>query len=315
MKFSDANSSYEYIPEWVKYMLMFGYRWSKSDGFKRRIALISMPCDSAGAGLITLGALLKYLEDPFANDLAAHSIRVQNECEPLVHPRYPKKRFRYIGKNEDDQDIMQEIISSRKTSFNGPAQHTLHIKDVGFEGEPFPEVSDGNELPYRFIYENITGSDGVILQDNLRKTYSAVCLATRKSGMSMTRLIMESIVFHLGSISASLDQLIAIHEWSREKISRTSLYNSRTEEMDRQSVVPKLIVADGDGAFLDAIDKPLFLKSDFIAVIDRTTQRYRLEDIMNKMENMTSRYTREERIPDELQACPTGIHLAIWKKL
>src|SRR5690242_18195480 len=70
--FSEANQDWRPIPSWVRLLINLGYKWPYRAAGTRRIALISMPGDSAGAPLIALGALIRDLGNPEANDLGAH---------------------------------------------------------------------------------------------------------------------------------------------------------------------------------------------------------------------------------------------------
>ncbi len=71
MLFVEGNRDWEDVPTWVRFLISVGYRWQQ-DLSIRRLGLISLPSDSAAAGLVTLGALLRDLENPNANDIAGH---------------------------------------------------------------------------------------------------------------------------------------------------------------------------------------------------------------------------------------------------
>ena len=72
MFFSEANQEWQVVPRWVTFLIRLGYNWPCGVLGQRRIALISMPCDSAAAGLIALGALIRDLGNPNANDVDGH---------------------------------------------------------------------------------------------------------------------------------------------------------------------------------------------------------------------------------------------------
>src|SRR5262245_44381956 len=72
MLFSEALGEWRPLPGWAAYLIQLGFHWPKRNEERRRIALISMPCESAGAGLVALGALVKGLGDPSANDIDGH---------------------------------------------------------------------------------------------------------------------------------------------------------------------------------------------------------------------------------------------------
>src|SRR5688500_2530714 len=98
MLFSEGHQEWRGIPAWVHFLTQFGYGWPSGSSRPKRIALVSMPCDSAAAGLITLGALVRDLEHPIdvQNDVGAHHERLLGfaqqylnscrRCEMRCHP-------------------------------------------------------------------------------------------------------------------------------------------------------------------------------------------------------------------------------------
>lgn len=314
MQFSEAKETYHDIPEWAKFLIMFGLWWPQKQWTKRSIALISMPCDSAAAGLVTLGAMIKFLERPEANDASLHLHRIRNEKNRiLVYRKYPKWIFRYDG-NDIGYDMILQIKKFSKKCGRPPLRTTFHFKDVRFQDEPFIEDNSGNELPYGTFYNALANNNVNILDENLRQTDSSVCLAGRIMGESKTRDILSKIQFSCGAMTASLDQLITVHNWSQEKISRVSFFNTRIKKKDRYTAPPRLVVTDGDSAFLTVLDdKKLFGQSDVIAIIDRTLERDRLETITEKLQSISQWYVREDDQPENVPL-PIGMSLAIWKE-
>lgn len=68
ISFSECDGAWVPIPAWARFLLDLGYRWPRTDSGRNRVCLVSMPCDSAGAGLVALGALVRDLGDARAND-------------------------------------------------------------------------------------------------------------------------------------------------------------------------------------------------------------------------------------------------------
>src|SRR5208283_5760732 len=98
----------------------------------------------AAAGLVVLGAMRKSLEDPDANDIVLHLQRIRNEQNKvLLHRNHPSWKFRYDGKDNDHDKIVQ-IKKTRSNDSPGPVRITFQPKDVRFQDEPFLEVIDGN---------------------------------------------------------------------------------------------------------------------------------------------------------------------------
>lgn len=97
MQFSEYNSEWKPVPPWVEFLIKFGYEWRREPKGSRRIALISMPCDSAAAGLIALGAMVRDLADSNANDVAGHYDKLLQyarqylkSCNPCVFKCKPQ---------------------------------------------------------------------------------------------------------------------------------------------------------------------------------------------------------------------------------
>lgn len=230
MQFSEENERYHDIPEWAKFLIMFGAWWPQTKYNKRRIAIVSMPCDSSAAGLVALGAMIRFLERPEANDFSQHLQRIRNEKDRiLVYRKYPNWTFRYDG-SDGGYDMMMQIKNVGTRASRPPLRTIFHFKDVRFQDEPFIEDLIGNELPYGAIYSALVSNNLDILEDNLRKTDSSACLAGRVMGESKTRYSLSKIHFTCGAMTASLDQLITVHNWSQGNISRVSFFNTRIKK-------------------------------------------------------------------------------------
>src|SRR5688500_18639447 len=90
MEFSESNSSWHLVPRWASYLATFGFAWAAGRA-NRRIGVVSLPCESAGAGLVALGAIRYRLTLADASDPLSHFERLQKiaaaqECAtPLRH--------------------------------------------------------------------------------------------------------------------------------------------------------------------------------------------------------------------------------------
>src|ERR1700694_3416217 len=74
--FSEADSPWQAIPRWANFLIRCGYACAGSDASSRRIGLISMPCESAAAAVVALGAMRRRLTLAQANDLTSHYQRL-----------------------------------------------------------------------------------------------------------------------------------------------------------------------------------------------------------------------------------------------
>ncbi len=67
--FSEGGCEWRTPPPWVTSLIDIGYRWGGDFQAQRKIALVSMPCDSAAAGLIGLRAAVEEDEEELARVL------------------------------------------------------------------------------------------------------------------------------------------------------------------------------------------------------------------------------------------------------
>ena len=99
MNFSEARDPWRSVPDWASFLIEFGFDWMAPTLVARRIAVVSMPSDSAAAGLIALGAMRKCLELDDANDVDSHYRRLLEiaHARPKgVYMRFANKRDRFI---------------------------------------------------------------------------------------------------------------------------------------------------------------------------------------------------------------------------
>jgi len=187
------------------------------------------------------------------------------------------------------------------------------LKEFYIDGDPAPEWNNSHgELPAG-IYSQLI-PDAPILPENLRRSYSGLCLAGRVAGESHTRNLCASIRFRDQGPETALDQLLAVHGWSKSVVSRVSFFNARTLEFDRACVNPSLAVADGDVSFLRIMTRTEFSHGDVIAVVDRTMERDRLEAVGHKLSDLSQWYVPDSDLVAKLPPAPRGISVAILRR-
>jgi hypothetical protein len=189
--------------------------------------------------------------------------------------------------------------------------------DWRIEGQPHQGVPDNATSLKRQIYGALCRSlciDENFVAENLSRSFSGTCFAGRITGNEQSRNICQDLRFRSAGEEYSLDRLLTIHGWSDLEISRVSFFNSRTGQLDRDSIRPSLVVADGDGAFLDVLGKKTFSNSDIIGVISRVIERDRLESLGMKMEDLGQWYSLDEEMLINLPSLPAGISMTILKK-
>lgn len=336
--FAENNGDWQLIPEWVNFFIRFGFCWGRREYEGRRIALVSMPCASPGAGLIALGTMISDLGKEQANDMGTHNDLLFSyaqqyldhckrcslkECDPIVrgcgfdsksHGLIRSVRLKnhiYMVSEETDFDEKKLVLFDKRNPSATIEPSPEHAINLYVDGQP-PAISSSEETGLQeSAYQGLI-KDAKIYPSNLRKSYSGLVLAGRAKGGSDTRAAYESVHFCNDTESYTLADLLAIHEWTDSKVSRTVFFNVRTEVLDHAAAQPKLVVADGDTSFLKSIDT--FKKSDVIGVIDRSLDRDRLEMIGQKVAALKSWYQPDTQLLELLPTPVPGITVAILKK-
>ena len=334
--FSDSSEEFSQFPDWVNFLLSFGYRWPTKKTMSRRIALISMPCDSPAAGLVSLGALISDLKNQNTNENDGHYESILRyakqyllyckDCQMRCNPKdkncgYTHEAKGWLNHNQqgkhkisDTTDLEKNKLVVLQSKGQRWWQNPDYILDWQIEDEPPPDsVSSEEGLPYE-VYSQII--DGVsFYEKNFSRSYSGLCFAGRSMGKSSVRDICESFRIMIGSNIYTLSELLTIQEWKlSNKISRMTFFNSRTKEMDRRFINPHLVVADGSDCFLEILKRKEFQGSDVIGVIHRTIDREKLEEVFDKLSELKQWYGNDTEILKSFGKSPYGVSINIQEK-
>lgn len=276
-----------------------------------------MPCESAGAGLVALGAIRRRLSLDDASDSLSHFQRIEKlaaRCDSETFLRHDtmKGRFRLDGKDQRGMVWVRRVSGGAGDPFvqNGPPRVVILPSNANqwrFEREAPIEALQGSGLPYALHYAGLIDGAAAPLPSNLAQSDSAVCLAGRVAGESVSRNAFAAIRFDCDGQIADLTQLLTVHRWSPGTVSRVTFFNSRTGQLDRDTGSTDLVVADGDSAFLKALDADAFRRSDVLGIIHRAVERDRLESISTKLAGLSQWFAPDGQIPDGLPPTPAGI--------
>ena len=317
IRFSEDNGPWRPVPRWADFLLRFGFAWRTDAARSRRIALISMPCDSAAAGLIALGAMRKVLEIDEANDTAAHFERIKALAVNGAEKSFLRHRSKRLkGRFVVDQ-IDRGMVWVRKERSKTADRITITPKDANdwqFEHEAPVEALHGNPVAYGEFYAGVIPGAEPPLTANLRVSDSRICLAGRVGGESASRRSLAGVRFQTCDQTIDLSQLLTIQAWSPGLISRVTFFNARTHKLDRGTGIPQLVVADGDQAFLKVIEAEAFRGGDVVGVIHRTMERNRLEAVGNKMVELRQWYSPDAQIP-AADPSPNGIAVSVIRRI
>ena len=335
MLISEAGRKWRPLAGWAEFLVQFGYQWPSGDLGSRRISLVSMPCDSAAAGLIALGALVRDLGSPTANDVDGHydallryarqyleSCRI---CNDRCHPEATRcgytfeatGRVRHLGhlysiSERTDLDQRSLAFSQPKISLVWwPSPENADEWQV--DGVPPPQALDQSGALNPETYLNLVRGAQVIA-DNLRSSFSGLSLAGRTSGGSRTRDAYASLQFQFSRGALDLSELLTIHGWSTATaVSRLAFFNARTELPDR-ACNPSLVIADGDQSFLKVLGRKEFQGSDVIGVVHRAVDRSRLEAVGDRMIGLRQWYVEDPGVIDRLPRLPRGMNSITLKR-
>ncbi len=338
MFFSEANQEWQVVPQWARFLIRLGYQWPCADLGHRRIALISMPCDSAAAGLVTLGALIRDLGNSTANDVDGHYdalLRYAHQyleccrvCTMRCQPGFRgcgytaeatgfvrdtgKKRYQIV-KISERKDREAAIVCLRQTVKKWVFRHSATQWHIDGDTPPKLFGNDQKGVPIG-TYDQII-PDARIIQENLGRSFSGLCLAGRVAGETASREAYGSIRFQFEEGEYGLSDLLTVHEWlPSNTVSRLTYFNARTGELDRRSSAPALVVADGDASFLKILNQPEFQRSDVTGVIHRTVEHDRLENVGNRMLSLRQWYAEDSEMVSRLSNVPRGISVLVLRR-
>lgn len=342
MEFSEAGQAWGNVPRWARFLIDFGYEWLRDEARARRIALISMPCDSAGAGLVALGAMIRGMASPKANDADGHYDALRRyarqylqscrgcdmRCDPQLKGCGYTSEVSGLVRYKDG--IQWEIsdktnltdgsiwfcrkCSSRERLWQWQWLNPAHPTDWRIDGEPAPQlINQTGGLPER-VYEVIVNGASVV-PDNLRKSFSGLCLAGRVAGKTASREAYASVRFRVGGVEYNLPELLTVYGWHRySEISRITFFNAHTQLIDRNGYSPGLVVADGDVSFLRVLDRSEFQTSDVIGIIHRSIERDNLEAVGIRLLNLQQWYAEDSKLMTQVPAVPKGISVAVLRR-
>jgi len=307
MELLESGGPWQELPPWAQFLVDFGRSSCSASPSGKRLTLISMPCDSAGASLVMLGALCHRLTLPDANDIAAHLKRLRE----LPIERYPHTQLKNLDnqtksyqpfRRDENALWVQEQLTGRQrehySQVKRPVFFDERAHDWYFAGEPRPETNRTGELAYGAHYGQFIPRQSPIDKINLRRTDSALCFVGRQAGKAPTKRIAEGVRLRRSSTQATeatLADLLAIHAWTAPGatcVSRVCFYNSLTRKMDREAVTdPEFVVADGSNSFKRAVDKfGTFPNCHVVGFVHRLVRRGVNEELAEKLQSLRRWY-------------------------
>jgi hypothetical protein len=306
VQFSETAIDWRPIPAWAQFLIKCGYIWADTTPRTRRIGVVSMPCESAAAGLLALGAIRLRLSVAGANDMNSHYQRIEqlaakNEFGTFLRNDKYKGRFRLEGK-----DRAGVIWVRNETKAVRIGIFPLNACEWRLDGEAPVTTVGGAALPHTNIYEEFLSAPPT-LRSNFMRSDSAICLAGRAAGESISKAQFSGIRFQSHGRSVDLSTLITVQSWSPGTVSRLTFFNTRTGVLDRKTGLTRLVITDGDSAFLKALEAKEFQSSDVLGVVHRVVERERLESVGIKIAGLAQWYIADSDRQDCMSPAPCGI--------
>lgn len=316
-EFREGEDASRPTPPWAQFFLRTGYQLQAELSNARRIILLTMPCESAGAGLLTLGALRFRLAQRGADDLEEHFSRIQalartgHTNRPLCDIRNRGKRAGPFLVGDIEQDTGHVWVQHASVGDVRRLITPAAAMNWRFQDEPPLYLQSGAQVPYRELYTRLLPGASHVCPENLSRSDSAIWLMTRPTGEAVTRAVAANIRFASAGGEIGLDELLTIRQWASERISRVVLFNTRTGEPDRCTRRPQLVVADGDIAFLRALNERDMQEADVIGVVPRNLPRDRLEALGHRLADLEQWYSRDDSLPGMIRNLPPSVAAAV----
>lgn len=320
--------------KWANDLIRFGESWfHRKPETSRRMAFISMPCDSPAAGLIALGSVIGDLRDESATDLALHQDSLfkkaeqylkfcrecdLEECSPNIKGcgylaksagelrsiKEPRTRFYFSERT--NLDTPQLIVESKGSGNHGVITRFLVSPGLqgkieewySVDGHPCVIPPTSEPIDIAVLTELSDPALGPINIENARSSYSGLCLALRPMGAASTKRIFSEIVFDTNCGQRNLLDLLPVGRWkSGPEISRLSVFNERaTKDLD-SSLDPRLVIADGTESCIRTLRNQRFQHADFIGIVNRTDDHDRLREVFEEMEFHARGFKVIENVP------------------
>ena len=307
----EDGQQYKEIPKWVRSCIHLGYTWKvKTNPWKRRIGVVSMPCKSVGAPLIALGSLISDLEREDANNINGHyealcrarDAYLENEADSngfVINSQGKKHKFSgQVGSEEISVVVANYKEKVKKngrlvTNPHGPCISFItenNAKDWRLYGEPVIETTKVDKTLNKNDYQFIDDVGCSILSDNLQRSYTGLLLVGDGEGLESNYMkSIYDISFSKDEYKNKLGKLLTLHSSSNE-VTRITFCNK--QHIDRQSREHYLVIADGASSFVKALS--YFKNSDVIGVYSRDEPSDNLLNITSMLGELGRYYTDDK---------------------
>lgn len=331
VRFYAQGAPHTTVPSWANWLLQLGRSWECTGN--RQIAVVSMPCDSPAAGLVTLGALAGDLGRAEASDVQGHFdsllryakqyLTVCRDCTVRCRPKDRRCGYQHESTGKLRRQLGHQLVGPVVSVTEGPVPSiSLHVRGgtvslhpaaaLGYSVHHAPPIETAAEQgldtsPYRAIVKGCSPTS-----QNQQRSYSGLCLAGRGTGAEPTCVWLSQWMFDVADRTYPLAELLTIRSWGERGVSRATLFNPRTGDFDRPTSFTRLVVADGDAAFEDALGRREFEQADIIGVLHRTAADDAAARLGERLRALRQWYGEVE--VGALQPAPRGMAIQVLQR-
>jgi len=334
----EGNENYVSVPEWAKWFVEAGARFPLFDDDAEHLLVISTPCDSPAAALVSLGVVLRDLTREEATNVANHARAIRawakrpkkspEEAELRQLPGVTRKNHRKFEVVSIDSDGTLVLSEKKKRLTNmgcgpeimkfGPRDNPDNVllqfvpRGWSIPSNP-PNRLALSKRDFSWILPNWQP-----IERRLRESYSGACLAGRKDGMKNAKELLKRFGFTVkqgqGEVMRyGLDSMLTIDGWNGDAtISRLRYINMRgnhLDKLDAQEAALDTVVVDGPSELVKVVQN--FRARTVIAIVPRDANPAEVEDLCMSLENR--RFTRADEVcRRNLGQPPPGVSLE-WR--
>ena len=314
----EGDNSYPDVPEWAKWFINAGYGFPVPDDDAERILIITTPCDSPAAALVSLGVVLRDLTREDATNVTNHARAIRawarkNRDGWLWHlpDKGNRKAFEVDSIDSDGTLTLAEKsgdlpVPSRKTrqrqapvtwKFGEGLTPDDRLLEFAPNGWPSPQ-SPTDRIPlskgtYSWVLDNWQP-----VEQRLRESYTGACFAGRKSGEKQARELLSAIGFTVSHDPEEkgqrygIDAMLTIDGWSGDaSISRLRYISMRGKvegrEQERlfegQERAFETVIADGAGELIKILQSVHLQARSMVVIVARDADSQEFEDLSNAL--------------------------------
>lgn len=336
------------VPVWVRWFIELGLKYPpRRPGISSRsILLVSTPCDSAAAGLISLGIVMRDLARQDASDEQSYAESIRSwakqyvqccqDCKQRCKPKYVqcgfseastgevfevprghgghRNKFTVESLDESGTLTFREVpkANSRKAPiimrFGKADNPDAALGRFHPQGWALPETPP-NRAPLSKVSFSSLAAGWTPEPKNLTQSYSGACLVGRRAGTVETRRVLQNAGFSLHGITRDLSEMLSIMDWGEDSVSRLVFFNSRgAGGFDRQGVMPEIAVVDGARELAEVIGAPVkFGKANLIGVVPRDSDEESLESLSLACNEYLTGFREDDFLSGEPR--PSGVSI------